>query len=277
MNEQRFRIANRDELRSTSATVPVAYHLSRVLSGSKVVHEVAEKSFEEAPETGWIIFQGIDGCGFGVQHGELMKGSSTIQRTLEYVRGAEAVVKSFGGIGAFSLELSLEGSPPSDWRFQRIDALVGELWLATSTQPPPLKVSVEAREMNPSVRCKVECYIPDVAELVVEQVVRCERMRVSVPEVGVSGRLLSSKGGEMSIEVESHGEVYEQHIPGVRIDLGEIEVRLSDLVSLRPGVVVNLGEVTLERCYLRLGATMLAEGRFSSKGGDLLLTIDSVL
>ncbi len=81
----------------------------------------------------------------------------------------------------------------------------------------------------------------------------------------------------MSIEVESVNETYEQQVPGVRLDLGEIEVRLSDLVSLRPGIVVNLGEVSLERCYLRLGATILAEGRFSSKEGELLLRIDSVL
>lgn len=81
----------------------------------------------------------------------------------------------------------------------------------------------------------------------------------------------------MTIEVSSPSEIEERSVPGVRLDLGEIEVRLSDIVGLRPGAVINLGEVTLEKCFVRLGATVLAEGRFASHEGQLLLTIQSVL
>jgi hypothetical protein len=242
-----------------------------------VVHQVSEEPFDEAPAGGWIVFKGIDDRGFGVQHGDLMRGGSAIQRTLEYVRGAEAVIRSFGGSGEFPLELSLEEAPPPAWRFMRVDALVGELWLATSNPTPPLQIRAEARTVNPAVRCRVVGILPDVEAVSLGHVVRCGRMSVSFTEVGVYGRLVCREGGDMTVEVTSDGEVYAQHIPGVRLDLGEIEVCLSDLVSLRPGVIVNLGEVSLERCYLRLGATVLAEGRFSSKGGELLLTIDSVI
>jgi flagellar motor switch/type III secretory pathway protein FliN len=99
---------------------------------------------------------------------------------------------------------------------------------------------------------------------------------VWLPEIGIRGHG-TCKGGVMTIEVQESGAVEEQHIPGVRLDLGEIEVRLSDLVGLRPGAVLNLGEVVLERCFIRLGATVLAEGRFASVDGKLMLTIDSVL
>ena len=81
----------------------------------------------------------------------------------------------------------------------------------------------------------------------------------------------------MAIEIDECHEVREQQIPGVRLDLGEIEMRLSDLVGLRPGATINLGEVAFERCFVRLGATVLAEGKFRTSEGQLLLTIESVL
>jgi flagellar motor switch/type III secretory pathway protein FliN len=81
----------------------------------------------------------------------------------------------------------------------------------------------------------------------------------------------------MMIEVEERSDVLEQHVPGVRLDLGEIEVRLSDLVALRPGAVLDLGGASLEQCYVRVGSTILAKGRFATCDGKLTLTIESVV
>lgn len=277
MTSQRFAIHNRAELQRSSASIPLVHHLSRVLSWSRVVNQISEVPLDRSPRTGWMVFRASDDSGFAIQHGDLIRGRSAIQRTLEWVRGAEAVVKSFGGVGAFPLELSLEEYPPHDWKFMRIDALVGEVWFATSALPTPVKVRMEGAGCDWRVRCKVESLVPLSDTVGPESVLRCEGAQVIFPEVGVYGRIMCSKEGEVSVEVEAVNQTYEQQVPGVRLDLGEIEVRLSDLVSLRPGAVVNLGEVSLERCYLRLGATILAEGRFSSKEGELLLRIDSVL
>jgi flagellar motor switch protein FliM len=81
----------------------------------------------------------------------------------------------------------------------------------------------------------------------------------------------------MSMKVEEANGALEQSVPGVRLDLGEVEVRLSDIVSLRPGTVLDLGGAKLERCYVRIGSTVLAEGRFDTHEGKLTLTIESVV
>jgi hypothetical protein len=41
--------------------------------------------------------------------------------------------------------------------------------------------------------------------------------------------------------------------------------------------VLNLGSANLERCYVRLGSTILAEGRIISSEGQVTLTIESVV
>jgi flagellar motor switch/type III secretory pathway protein FliN len=126
------------------------------------------------------------------------------------------------------------------------------------------------------VRLRIFGAVKGVDNVDVGARIECTALDVWMPEVGIRAHGIC-RGEEMTIEVDESGIVEDQHIPGVRLDLGEIEMRLSDLVGLRAGAVLNLGDVVLERCFIRLGATVLAEGRFATSEGKLMLTIDSVL
>lgn len=275
MNPHRFVIVNRESLVLDQEMLPLAQHLMRILTTSGFVRRFSSSEPANS-EDRWIVFRGDGGRGFGVRMEHGPSSLSTLQRALEYVRTVHTIVRSFGGARNFPFELSLESSPPAEWRAWRVNGLVGELWCAASLPVTALPVRGVDPQRDPSVRIRLVAVARGVESVGVGVRVEFVEVHVRLPEVGICGRGVC-RGGEMTIEVQESGAVEEQHIPGVRLDLGEIEMRLSDLVGLRPGAVVNLGEVVLERCFIRLGATVLAEGRFASAEGKLVLTIDSVL
>ena len=275
MISQRFSIFNRESLLMDRAILPLVQHVARAIHASGVVRRFA--SCESIPtDPGWIIFRGQCDRGFGVKVDENVSHVSPLQRALEYVRSAETIVRSFGGPRSFPFELSLERSPPAEWRTVKVEGLTGALWCACSIPVVELPLRCVAPQRDPLVRIRLVCVAEGIESLEIGSRVVCEKFAVRMPEIGIRAHGVC-RGGEMAIEVDECGIVEEQQIPGVRLDLGEVEMRLSDLVGLRPGAVLHLGEVVLERCFIRLGATVLAEGKFTTTEGKLLLTIDSVL
>ncbi len=274
MSNPRFLIHNREALRAECALQPFARYISGLLTSSRVIRELVYDA--PPPRHGWVVFQGEGERGFGVAFDEAQAPLSTLQRSLNLVRCAHAVVKGFGGPRSFPLSLSLRSEPPESWRVCKVVGVVGTVWCGSSIPvlEPPERAVGEAR--NPRVRTRLLALLASLSEVAIGARFEVETFLVQLPEIDIVGRGYV-KGGTMTMEVEEPKDVLEQHVPGVRLDLGEIEVLLSDLVSLRPGAVVDLGGASLERCYLRVGSTILAEGRFATRDGKLTLAIESVV
>lgn len=274
MSQRCFQIHNREALRAEHSLLPFACYISRVLTSSGVVRDQMHET--SPPHDGWIIFQGDGERGFGVRCDHESAALSPLQRALELVRCAHLLVKGFGGPRAFPFTLSLRSEPPESWRVCKVVGVVGTVWCGSSIPVlnPPARTMGMERELK--ARTRVVAHLPFLGEVAVGTTLEIEELAVWLPEIGIVGRCFYS-GGDMTLNVEERSDVREQQVPGVRLDLGEIEVRLSDLVALRPGAVLDLGEASLERCYVRLGSTILAEGRFTSCDGKVTLTIESVV
>lgn len=281
----RFSLHNRDSLRADRGLAFLARHLSETVTTSSTIRRLSHET--DPPKEGWILFSSEDGRGFGLRPEYESASYSSLQRSLEVVRSAQTVVKGFGGASDFPFTFSLSASPPDSWRVCKVEGVVGTVWCAASL--PVLALPTRGGrgvDRDPTIRLRLFGALVAAAVGEVGDAHVINELSVQMPEVGIIGRLVVSEGGiEMRVEdrqdedkhdEDKHDDVAEQPVPGVRLDLGEIEVRLSDLVGLRPGAVLDLGHSTLERCYLRLGATVLAEGRFSTDGGRLVLTIESV-
>lgn len=275
MTRYRFSLHNRDSLRAEQRLAFLARHLSETVTTSSTIRRLSHET--DPPKEGWIIFAGEDGRGFGLRPEYESASYSSLQRSLEVVRGAQTVVKGFGGVSDFPFTFSLSDSPPDSWRVCKVEGVVSTVWCGASLPVIDIPTrGMRSVDWEPSARLRLFGALPAAEVNGVGSALVMNEIPVRMPEVGIIGRLVISEGGiEMRVE-ERHDDVAEQPVPGVRLDLGEIEVRLSDLVGLRPGAVLDLGHATLERCYLRLGATVLAEGRFSTHEGRLVLTIESV-
>lgn len=274
MRERRFTITNRSVLQAEREVFPLAQHIARVLTSSGVVERFKRLEIANA-HSDWMIFKDAAGGGFGARLDDNER-SSPLQQTLRFVRHVQAIVKALGSQRSFPCVLTLEREPPPSWGIWELKGVAGTVWCAASIPLLPMPRSYVQAHRDPKVRVKLCGGVRDAVELEVGADVVCETIEVRMPEIGVRGRCVC-KGEGMAIEIDECHEVREQQIPGVRLDLGEIEMRLSDLVGLRPGATINLGEVAFERCFVRLGATVLAEGKFRTSEGQLLLTIESVL
>jgi hypothetical protein len=275
MSPHRFAIENRASLLLEREIVPLAQHLARTLNATGGVRRIT--SSETCTTEGrWIVFLGEGEQGFGVKIQDGIDSVSMLQSYLEHVRTVQTIVKSMGGPRNFPFELSLERSPPTQWHGCTVEGMRGRLSCAASLPIDALPVRCVEPQRDPMVRIPIVGSVKGIDACDVGVSVVCTELDVWIPDLGIRAHGVC-RGGEMTIEVGESEAVEQQHIPGVRLDLGEIEMRLSDLVGLRPGAVLNLGEVVLERCFIRLGATVLAEGRFASSEGKLMLTIDSVL
>ena len=269
-----FQIQNREALRAEQTLLPFARYISRVLSSSGVIREISLET--RPPKDGWIVFQGEGERGFGVRCDDRQAPLSPLQRSLDRVRCAQAIVRGFGGPRAFPFTLSLRAEPPESWRVCKVVGVVSTVWCSSSfpALEPPARTVDEV--WNPVVRVNLRGFLADVSAIAPGERVIVEGLFVELPDLGIVGRCYW-RGGDMTIEVAEDESALERRVPGVRLDLGEIEVRLSDLVGLRPGAVLNLGSANLERCYVRLGSTILAEGRIISNEGQVTLTIESVV
>jgi len=274
MSRLRFQIHNREALNAEQTLLPFARYISRLLTSSGVVREI---SYQERPPPGdWVVFQGAEGQGFGVRLEDEHTSPSPLQRSLSLVRRAHAVVKGFGGPQSFPFVLSLRSDAPETWRVCKVSGVVSTVWCGSSIPvlDPPARTIAEERDTQ--VRLRLIGHLSSIGDGAVGAHIEIDTVALSLPEIGIVGRGYLN-GGDMMMEVEERSEAGEQNVPGVRLDLGEVEVRLSDLMALRPGAVLDLGGAQLERCYMRLGSTILAEGRFATCDGKLTLTIESVV
>lgn len=275
MRTPRFAIANRGDLRFEREVYPLCQNAMRALTSSGVVERFRREEASR-PSSDWLVFKNQEGAGFAVWLDGSSEYASPLQRSLRFVRQAHALVKGLGSHHVLPCALSLDRAPPSSWEVWRIDGVTTSMWCASSNPVVSVPIRRVEAQREPCARLRMFGSIEGVTELAVGVQVECGTIDARIPEIGVRARGVWREGA-MTMEIETCGEIAEQHIPGVRLDLGEIEMRLSDLVGLRPGAVINLGDVAFERCFVRLGATVLAEGRFRHSDGKLLLTIESVL
>jgi flagellar motor switch/type III secretory pathway protein FliN len=65
--------------------------------------------------------------------------------------------------------------------------------------------------------------------------------------------------------------------PGIRLDLGELEMAFEDLLALQPGSELEVEAAHPIRTYLRVGHSQLAVGELEVREGGIVVKIVEVL
>ena len=277
MNRHSKIVLNRNELALERRLAPhIEVCTGLLIEGGKAT-KVSRQSLEVAPKEDWLVLKDSQGTGFAVC-GCLAYGQMTaIQKHISRVSTLRAISRVCRSSGEQRLELRDELHPPREWAFFQVMVAQGAVWCAISVDPPLLPIVVEETQSGPFTRARVlgsfSCEVfPGVGESMVIQ-----EIRVTIPEFHIKSRLLFEKERGMAIEVVSLGEQEEQIVPGVRIDLGEIEISLADIIGIRSGSVIRLGPGGPHRCFLRIGSSTLAEGEVLTEGDALRVTITRVI
>lgn len=277
MKCQSTKVLNRKDLELERRLAPYIGLCTDFLVEGGRPTRVSRQWLEAAPQEDWLVLKDSHGAGFAV-YGYLACGHITaIQKHISRVETLRAISRVCRTRDEKRLELRDETRPPPEWVFFRVMVAQGEIWCAISEEPPALLHIVQQTQSAPFTRARIlgalSCdVVPGVGERVVVQ-----EFGIAIPEFHMQGRLLFEKERGMAIEVVSLGESEEQFVPGVRIDLGEIEISLADIIGIRSGSVIRLGPGGPHRCFLRIGSSTLAEGEVSPEGDALAVTITRVL
>ena len=167
--------------------------------------------------------------------------------------------------------------PPSEWAFFKVSTAQGVVWCALSEEPPRELPSVRGSESVPTVRVRVLGEMSSEIPPAVRGKVLLSALMVRIPEFFIDGRLIVRREESMAIEVLSTEGARSEVLPAVRVDLGELEISLADVLSLRVGSVIRLGPMEDLKCLLRIGSSTLAEGELRDSDDGRVIEITRVL
>ncbi len=281
-----LRVENRDQLRIDAELVPLVEQLVACVGcgGSIRAIERAENSLRHVP--GWVVFCGPAQRGMAVNLEGIFPSRSHLRLRLNSMQYAQHVVAGFGGQAAFPLRLTDREECPADWNLYQVH-VQGGLILCAASSPAPMFTAhppIGVRQLPQAALVFVGHIawdgIVSVGETCVMRALRveCPQQRLwgvaTVSEEGVmkvqSEDALNSGAGGVEVNAASAGAL-------VRLDIGEIELSLQEIVALRSGTAIDLKAEMPLRCFMRVGSATLALGELAIEDRGLVLRITEVM
>lgn len=277
MTRRRIPVRNREELTLERRLAPFIETCAAFLVGNGNLHKMRRCQSADAPSGDWIVMRDATGAGFAVW-GKLEGVHTTPMRvSLNRVHTLRAIARACRSTNEVPLVLVEDPTPPSEWAFFRVSTAQGTVWCALSEEPPRELPGVRASDSAPVVRVRVFGDLNSEIPPVVGGRIMLSSLKVRIPEFFIVGRLVFCREESMAIEVSSREETRNEALPGVRVDLGELEISLADVLSLREGSVIKLGPMESLGCLLRIGSSTLAEGELRDSDDGQIIEITRVL
>lgn len=277
------RIVSNEELSRQAIVVPYVENFVARLVGVESLSRVEATPLEFAPSLaapGWIIAVDEAGNGVAVCPRDVVPGRTPLRCRIEYARYAARVVTLFETGGARLTIRALDQERcPEEWRVYRARVGDDEAFCAVSYPPPPMGSNVEPLRREPRrarLRLWGWCVSSDggkgepLGEYDAIQARLQDQEQVYELRVGGEGTMIVRA-------VEHEKRVDSPHALGVRLDLGEVELGLEELLALRAGSAIEIAAEGPLRCFLRVGGTTLAAGELAVCGEKLSIRVTEAL
>ena len=276
-------IANREELARQSILVPYVESVAVRVFGSDSATRVRTTRLDRAPVVpppGWIVCSDGQQMGVGLYPRVVARGSTPLRRRIEYVHCAVRLATVLGSKdGSLAVRTLGHASCPEHWSAYRIAVEGAEMLCAVSYPPPPIgreHSAVPGRA--PVVRLRVRGWCAVTAENNRGVLGHYDFIRLQIEE-GSGTYEIRVKGDRSMIvtKVEAERIAEPNEMLAVRLDLGEIELRLEEFLSLRSGSAIELTAEGPLKCFLRIGATTLVAGEMAVSDAKIVLRVTDVL
>jgi hypothetical protein len=276
-----LKLRDNDALQEYVALAPITEQVMLQVVGALPDSIARDITDDARAMPGWSVFKDDAGRGLALNlHYKnnvltpLQRRFNLFQQTL-VVAGAVKALR----IGEDLHLCDCEDLPP-DWVLFRLDMDKKVIWCAVSRTPPRLSLDESRSSIQDAMvtlPLTAECGWHGAAMVGESQVINI--LSVALGQGDVTGVLYRGVGGGMTIRVEeldnSERKVGDEFLP-VRIDLGEVRLSLEQLVAVRRGMQLSLDTELPLRCYMRVGATTLAEAILEPDSTGMRLTIVDV-
>jgi|GEM_PF-7087818 len=232
-----------------------------------------------AQKARWLVASDTDGRGFAMRVDDLDQFSTSIRRWVEYARCAQKLAQLFTRDESNSVLIFQRDAPPSEWHGVQVRVRERLIRCAVSPEFPRLTehVGVSLKSLG-AVRVSL------IGSVLVSVAISpgwehsTRSIRVMAPGIKWSGRLCVADNSEVYLEQDMSEETVcgESGIP-VCIELGEIELDISDIASMRRGSVIEVDAPGQLRCFMRVGNSIIAEGSVESRNEGFSVRIERFL
>ena len=278
-----LQIRSRENLARQAALVSYVENLALRLLGGGSTPRVEATLLDRSPTIstpGWIVLEDTTGHGVGVCPRDVAQGRTTLRRTIDYARCAAQVATLFPSHeSAFRVRALDQETCPQEWAAYRVSVGNNELWCAVSYPPPALRSEIKPRPLvSRHVRLRMRGWCAPRGEGLDDALGHYQRIHVEIE--GQRERYELKVGEERSMIVamtEDEQASANSDSLGVRLDLGEIDIALDELLALRSGSSIELATEGPLRCFLRIGATTLAAGEIAVSGEQLTVRVNEII
>jgi len=260
-------LLNRTELRDHIKHLPLLKRLAQGLGAGGMEPGIELFSPPAEPQLGWLVMLGSSGEGIAVRSDGAGPCSTPLARAVAQLRHAQRIAEIFGGVTLLPFRANAAQAPPRAWSQYRIVLDSGAVLCACS--PRVLEGGLWISE---AVGGKSMVRVSLVAELPAEGGPdwRLPEIPVVVPEFSLRGTLRRQSGGALIMVADDERE---DDVVRVRVELGEIEIGVRELLGLRPGCVLDLGPSGPLECVLAIGRTALARASCEHHAGGFRLRV----
>jgi hypothetical protein len=279
-------IENRGQLQDDGELLPMVERIAACMAGGASVQSVrrADRRLGAAP--GWIVFRDEQERGVAVNVGGLIPSRTPLRLRLDAVQHALLIIECFGGRESFPLRLSDSQECPPHWTLYQAQVRSGSILCGVSLPAPDLIAQTKVRPRAlPRVRCAFAGRLTWDDLIHVGQTRLTDVLMVECPAQKFIGILRITEEGSMTIqrnvaeEMDADVEREQSSAAGalIRLDLGEIELSLEEIVALRSGTAIELKADMPLRCFMRVGSTTLAQGELRTEERGLVLIVKEVM
>lgn len=288
----RLAVKNLSQLRRQAQVVRCAEWLAGALVG-RSGHGTArqpssrrsdmQRPAQALPTSAWSVLRPHDGSsgGIAVNVTQVFPSETQLMQLLGRVRSAQVLVELLGAHGVYAGELHEEEQLPLGWKAIEVAGVAGSVWIAFAetfaTELLPKGLGSVLVERLP-VRSRVFMLIAENFKVYEGATIVAPSARLVCPTWRVRAVVRMCRGGSMSIRRDGElGSDEARLVPGVTVDLGELELELATLLALKAGSEIELEVGASLRAYLRCGSAQLAVAEVELNPNAMVLKIVEVL
>lgn|GEM_PF-5807607 len=231
----------------------------------------------DAPHRGWSVLQDLRGTGIAIHVGEIIPSDTVLAEVTTRLRSAQTVSRFLEGLQPRALLMQEQDVLSPEWRVVvlRFDSVCAWFGVVGDWRVWAKEQAVSSN--GSQVRMSLVAHSEQEIEVVVGQEIKFSELRVVLEESGLTGKILPIEGERMSIQFDEDAEREFEWTPGVSLELGELEMKLEDLLALKPGHNLEIASPHPARVYLRVGRSQLAVGQLELREGGLVVKVTEIL
>jgi hypothetical protein len=274
---KRLPISNIDALREDAAIALLARTVARSVMPNASFRFDDTRDPACVPKAGWSVLRDAQGNGIALHVGEIVPSGTLLSGIVARLESARALSRFLDSSEPRGFVMVEDEVLSDQWRLSAVHSRHKTLWFGVLGEWQSLSTQEGQSRDDTRVRISLVGQIDQRHDLRSGDELECCSLRLEFVGRGLSGKIVSVRGGKMSVRVDEESQQEFSNAPGIKLELGELEMKLDDLLALQPGHVIEVEVPRPIQAYLKIGHSQLALGHLEIRETGFAIKVAEVL